>query len=166
MIDFGKIPRLDWAKKQPAPDGDEVALPDGKLVRIRRRQRMLAEASQVLGDLPGEGESLHALMTGRYDLMHLLLVLIERLGVCERMRFATLAFSQRNVTELCQLLDAGKVVTFLFADGATYSLEGSANLRSNSNREQFCLTNDKGLHDWHAAWIDEALAEHGEVHKG
>src|SRR5262249_9575533 len=126
----------------------------------------------------------------------------------EKLRIATLAYSQRNVAELCALLDAGKVkslgllcsqffkdhskadyartacellgrgqrlaasrnhakvVTFLFADGCAYSLEGSANLRSNSNREQFCLVNDRGLHDWHSRWIDEALARHGEVHEG
>jgi hypothetical protein len=40
-------------------------------------------------------------------------------------------------------------------------LEGSANLRTNSNREQFCLLNHPGLHDWHATWIDETVT-HGQ----
>jgi hypothetical protein len=33
--------------------------------------------------------------------------------------------------------------------------EGSANLRTNGNIEQFALFNDAELHDWHAGWIDE-----------
>jgi hypothetical protein len=32
--------------------------------------------------------------------------------------------------------------------------EGSANLRTNGNIEQFALFHDAGLHDGHAAWID------------
>lgn len=40
------------------------------------------------------------------------------------------------------------------------SKEGSANLRTNSNREQFCLTNDAELHDWHSQWIDEQVAKY------
>ena len=42
-----------------------------------------------------------------------------------------------------------------FTDGAKMVFEGSANLRTNGNIEQFALFNDAGLHDWHAAWIDE-----------
>jgi hypothetical protein len=44
------------------------------------------------------------------------------------------------------------------ASGDKLTLEGSANLRTNSNREQFCLIHDPGLHDWHAAWIDSEVA--------
>jgi hypothetical protein len=43
-----------------------------------------------------------------------------------------------------------------FTDGLKLVFEGSANLRTNNNREQFCLVNSAELHDWHAAWIDEA----------
>jgi hypothetical protein len=50
-----------------------------------------------------------------------------------------------------------KVVCVAFADGRRYALEGSANLRTNSNREQFCLVRDARLHDWHAGWIDEEV---------
>ena len=51
-----------------------------------------------------------------------------------------------------------------FGPGGKMVLEGSANLRTNSNREQFCLLNHPGLHDWHALWIDE-LVSHGQVHE-
>jgi hypothetical protein len=52
-----------------------------------------------------------------------------------------------------------KVTCLHFADGAKLVFEGSANLRSNGNIEQFALFNDPALHDWHAAWID---AKHHE----
>src|SRR5439155_7591615 len=47
-----------------------------------------------------------------------------------------------------------KVTCLYFADGVKLVFEGSANLRTNGNIEQFCLINDASLHDWHAAWID------------
>jgi hypothetical protein len=54
-----------------------------------------------------------------------------------------------------------KVVTLAFASGERFSIEGSANLCGNgSGREQFCLINDAGLHDWHSAWIDNLVSHH------
>ena len=52
-----------------------------------------------------------------------------------------------------------KVITLDLVSGAKLALEGSANLRSNGNREQFLLVNDAGLHDWHAAWIDDLVTQ-------
>jgi hypothetical protein len=49
-----------------------------------------------------------------------------------------------------------KVTCLEFTDGLKLVFEGSANARSNGNREQFCLVNSAELHDWHSAWIDEA----------
>jgi hypothetical protein len=163
---------------------------------------MLAEASAVLSVLPEPGEALHALITGRYDLMHLLVVLLERIGPAKAVRIATLSYNGRNLSEMTRLLDDGKtatltllcsaffrdhnkelweetleefrargqraaaarthakVITMHLADGRKVALEGSANLRSNSNREQFALIHDASLHDWHAAWIDELVTQH------
>jgi hypothetical protein len=56
-----------------------------------------------------------------------------------------------------------KVVTLAFTDGMRLSFEGSANLRTNRNMENLCVINDPGLHDWHAAWIDEKVREHATV---
>jgi hypothetical protein len=50
-----------------------------------------------------------------------------------------------------------KVVCMQFADGARLVVEGSPNLRTNGNREQFMLVNDPGLHDWLSAWVDDLL---------
>lgn len=75
-----------------------------------RRRTQLARAADVLPCLPGPGESVHALMTGYFDFMLVLTcVLQSRPETCDHLRIATLAFSQRNVTELCRLLDSGKV---------------------------------------------------------
>jgi hypothetical protein len=53
-----------------------------------------------------------------------------------------------------------KVVTLAFTDGLRLTFEGSANLRTNRNMENLCVVNDPGLHDWHAAWIDQKVREH------
>jgi hypothetical protein len=52
-----------------------------------------------------------------------------------------------------------KVACVEFSDGLKFVFEGSANLRTNKNLEQFTLTNDAALHDWHAAWMDERHRE-------
>jgi hypothetical protein len=54
-----------------------------------------------------------------------------------------------------------KVMALAFASGERFAVEGSANLFSNgSAREQFCLVNDAGIHDFHAAWISEMAARY------
>jgi hypothetical protein len=167
-----------------------------------RRAALLGQAAAALAVLPGPGQTLHALMTGRYDLMHLIAALVTHLGGAEALRIATLSYNGRNLAEMVALLDSGavqsltllcsaffrdhnhelwegtladfrgrgqraaaarshaKVVTLAAADGRRLSLEGSANLRTNSNREQLCLTDDAALHDWHAAWIDQLVTQH------
>jgi hypothetical protein len=49
-----------------------------------RRMARLKEAKDAIPLIPAEGETLHGLMTGSYDLMHLLIVLLDKLGVCEQ----------------------------------------------------------------------------------
>jgi hypothetical protein len=191
-------PRLTFRRQAP-----EQTLPQSHLARAdARRTAALAEAAAVLGVLPRPGESLHALMTGRYDLLDTAAAIMAQVGTVETLRLATLAYSRRNLTELVRLLDTGavrrlvlvcssffrdhngdlwertleefrqrgqraaaarnhcKVITFAFADGTRLALEGSANLRTNSNQEQFALFNDGGLHDFHAAWIDDMVSRH------
>jgi len=169
----------------------------------RRRMACLKEARDALDLIPADGETLHAVMTGTYDLMHLLIVLLDRLGSpCQTMRIATLSLSARNVTEMATLLDAGKVktldllcsdffrkhdaaifaelllelgkrgqrvaaarshckiVTIALEDGRRFTLEGSANLRTNKNQEQFALTQDVMLHRWYAQWIEDMVIKH------
>jgi hypothetical protein len=196
---FANLPRPAFARRA-GPDEKTTA---GTLCRgLARRAAMLREAGAVLTVLPAPGEALHALITGRYDLMHLLVCLLDRLGPARAVRIATLSFNARNLTEMGRILDGpapprltllcsaffrdhnrelwaetlqefrqrgqrcaaarthAKVITLELTSGAKLSLEGSANLRSNSNREQFALVNDAGLHGWHAAWIDDLVSQH------
>jgi hypothetical protein len=188
-------PRLSFALR-PAGDAPHVDR------RTARRTAQLAEAKGALAVLPGPGEAVHCLMTGRYDLMHLLVGIIERLGAVEEMRVATLSYNRRNLAEMVRLLDTGavrkltllcsaffrdhngelwdetleefrdrgqraaaarshaKVATFAFASGRRLTAEGSANLRSNGNREQVLLADGAALHDWHARWVDDLVTAH------
>jgi hypothetical protein len=196
------VPRFRFGK--PAPKAGPGEVPPALSVNdAARRTAMLREARDVLPHLPARGEALHALMTGRYDLMVLLTAILEQLpGPCTHLRIATLSLKLRNSYELLTLIDAGKVgraavlCSEFFRDhnGAIYAslqaelgkrpgghrlaaarshakvvcmemeagdrlvLEGSANLRTNSNIEQFCLLNHAGLHDWHAQWIDDLVS--------
>ena len=169
----------------------------------KRRFASLRAAADAVTFLPEEGEALHAVMSGFYDLMHLLIVLLERFGSpCAAMRIATLSLSRRNVQEMTALLDSGsiarldlltsdffrkhdddifaelvtefaqrgqrvaaarshaKVVTLFMDDGRRYVLEGSANLRTNRNLEQFALTRDPALHGFYDEWIDSLVTQH------
>jgi hypothetical protein len=195
---FGAAPRVSFGQ---LPAGAGLPTPHADRAHARRTAQ-LAEAADALTVLPGPGETVHALMTGRYDLMQVLVCLVERLGVVEAMRIATLAYSARNLAEMARLLDSGaarrltllcssffrdhngdlwektleefrsrgqraaaarshaKVVTFAFASGRRLTLEGSANLRSNGNREQLLLADGAELHDWHSTWIDALVTAH------
>jgi hypothetical protein len=55
-----------------------------------------------------------------------------------------------------------KVVCFDLGPDDAIILEGSANLRTNKNREQLAVFRDRQLHDWHAAWIDELVKADGQ----
>jgi hypothetical protein len=215
-IDFSALARpVRFDTPPPASTGQPEADNAGGTTRARagfltranrRRMACLQEARDALPLVPGEGETLHAVMAGTYDLMHLLITLLDRLGsVCTQLRIATLSLSARNVTEMATLLDTGKVlhldllcsdffrkhdkeifsemlqeltsrgqrvaaarshckiVTLALADGRRFTLEGSANLRTNKNQEQFALTQDAGLQGWYDTWIDGMVSKH-EIH--
>ena len=173
-------------------------------VRInKRRMASIAAAADVVRHIPAEGEAFHGLMTGYYDLMHLLIALLARLASpCLHLRISTLCLSARNVQELATLLDTdavrtasllvsgffrrqekeifaelllemntrnapigaapchAKIITLHLEDGRKFTLEGSANLRTNRSIEQFTLIHHAGLHDHYAAWIDDMVGKH------
>jgi hypothetical protein len=102
---FGAAPRVSFGLR-PAGAG----LPAPHVDRgTARRTAQLAQAADALAVLPGTGETVHALMTGRYDLMHLLVCLIERFGPVDLLRIATLSYNGRNLAEMVRLLDSGAV---------------------------------------------------------
>jgi hypothetical protein len=205
----------DFRTIQPVPFGSMVRALDQKQVETtqgrrafmarthRRRFACLQAAADALDILPQEGETLHAVMTGLYDLMHLLIVLLDRLGSpCNTLRIATLSLSRRNVQEMVALFDSGKVrqldlltsdffrkhdddifaelvkefhergqrvaaarshckiVAVSLDDGRRYVLEGSANLRTNRNLEQFTLSRDQELHQHYDTWLEGMVSKH------
>lgn len=170
----------------------------------KRRLAGIKRAAEVLTVLPEEGESLHGILLGYFDLCSLLLAMLDKVGSpCSRLRIATLSFSKRNVAELAVLLDAGtvrrldlltsdfqrehdseilefalqelrvkrgqrlaaarshcKIVSLALDDGRRYVIEGSANLRTSRNAEQFSMSRDDGLHDFYASWFDGMVSAH------
>jgi hypothetical protein len=166
-----------------------------------RRAAMLAAAADALAVLPGEGQSVHCVMTGRYDLMHVVSLLLAA-RPADHARLATLSYNGRNLDEMLAIADAGhartltllcsaffrdhnkalfaetlaafrargwrcaaarshaKIVCVSHTDGTATIMEGSANLRTNGNREQLTLFADRTLHDFHAGWIDALVSRH------
>jgi hypothetical protein len=207
VTDFSRIRPVRFDPYAGA-DGPEGLIRGGLRTRSSRRRLVcLREAADALDHLPAEGETLHGLMTGTYDLMHLLVALLDALGSpCETMRVSTLSLSARNVAEMAALLDSGKVkrldllcsdffrkhdkaifagllqefasrgqrvaaarshckvVTLALEDGRRYALEGSANLRTNHNVEQFALARDPELFAWYDGWLDAMMTKY-EVHE-
>ena len=52
-----------------------------------------------------------------------------------------------------------KVVCYDLGPGDGLVFEGSANLRTNRNREQLTIIRDRETHDWHATWIDRLVSD-------
>jgi hypothetical protein len=75
-----------------------------------RRMLMFKEAKELLCALPQPGTAVHAICSGRYDLMLLVVALLDLHPVpCRRLRIATLCYNQRNAVEMLSLLESGKV---------------------------------------------------------
>ncbi|MDB5312180.1 MAG: hypothetical protein JWO38_6382 [Gemmataceae bacterium] len=54
-----------------------------------------------------------------------------------------------------------KIALFDLGPGDGLVFEGSANLRTNGNREQLTVIRDRAVHDWHAGWIDSLVVADG-----
>jgi hypothetical protein len=52
------------------------------------------------------------------------------------------------------MLQHAKVLCVALTDGRHYVVESSANLRSRASLEQIMLVADKGLYEFHSAWMD------------
>ena len=48
-------------------------------------------------------------------------------------------------------------VILIKTEKAAIVIEGSANFTANPRLEQYCLSNDQGLYDFHRAWMEEML---------
>jgi len=59
----------------------------------------------------------------------------------------------------CATRSHAKVIAARFTDGRCFVIESSANLRTCRNLEQFAITQDRGLFDFHREWM-ESVHEH------
>jgi hypothetical protein len=57
-----------------------------------------------------------------------------------------------------------KVVCFDLGMNDALVFEGSANLRTNKNREQLTVFRDRELHDFHSRWIDSLVSAEDGLH--
>src|SRR5206468_6478537 len=53
-----------------------------------------------------------------------------------------------------------KIITLALEDGRRYVIEGSANLRTSRNMEQFALSQDAALHGFYDGWLSEMVTKH------
>lgn len=54
-----------------------------------------------------------------------------------------------------------KIILMEMSDGACFTIEGSGNLRSCQSIEQFVMTNDRALYEFHNGWIEDYIVSCG-----
>ena len=84
--------------------------PDG-IERVYRSVTA-ATAAETLGEIPGENRAIHLVINGRFalwDFVGAILILAGEPVTIEQLHLATLGFSKKNIAQLADLLDAGKV---------------------------------------------------------
>jgi hypothetical protein len=59
----------------------------------------------------------------------------------------------------CATRSHAKIIAAAFDDGRHFVIESSANLRSCRNLEQFAISHDAGLFDFHRTWMEEVYRE-------
>jgi hypothetical protein len=116
-MDFTGIGKPDWRFVFEKVGQDAGPASRASFRAIARRTGQLKEAKDILGALPGDGESVHCIISGRFDFMLCIVAILEdqkARGPC-KLTIATLSYNSRNVSELTALIDAGLVgeLTFL-----------------------------------------------------
>jgi hypothetical protein len=104
--------RTPFSRPPADDDGEDdgQGLPTPTRIKLAaRRAAGIAEAKAVLEQLPGPGESLHAVCTARLDLTDVIGALLEKLGRCERAAVATLGYNRKNLKAMLAWLDAGAI---------------------------------------------------------
>lgn len=220
-LDTGQLDAIDLTELEmpwddnPDVSGTEVDMSAGlpadlgffRTASIRTHEDLRArpEAVRHLPRLPVQGESYHAIISGRYALWDLVPAILEKIApqTIDELHVATLSFSKANAAEIIQLLDGGrvkkmgllvshyfkgtnrdiydslvphmiergqkvmamrthaKVILIRTSEGQKYTIESSANARSCKNVEQFCMTHDGDLYEFHRNWIDELIEGKG-----
>jgi hypothetical protein len=74
--------------------------------------------------------------------------------------YAIIDVGLRRRGQQCQAArNHAKIILFAMADGRRLIIESSANLRSCRNVEQFCMTADADLYEFHRQWIERMVID-------
>jgi hypothetical protein len=102
--------KIRFGSRPVGEDDEGQDLPRPHMLKLQaRRAAGIREAADILDQLPGPGESLHAVMTARLDMSDILNALLGKIGRCERARIATLGYNRRNFRTMLSWLDAGAI---------------------------------------------------------
>lgn len=100
----------------------------------QRRAASIRRAHEAIPLLPAEGEALHLLVLGFFDLSALLTAVLERVGSpCLTLRCSSLSLSEKVVRDLVDLIDRGLVrsldvlVSDYFASNCRKQTQDTAN---------------------------------------
>lgn len=75
-----------------------------------RDARQAKTAAEAIGELPGPGEAVHIVISGRYSLWDCVPAVLDAgTRTIERLHVATLGFSRRNVEAMGRFLDSGMI---------------------------------------------------------
>lgn len=66
---------------------------------------------------------------------------------------------EKRGQKIAAMRNHAKIILMRTSRGDEITIEGSANLRSCRNVEQFCMTNDAGLLAFHARWMSQVFGE-------
>jgi hypothetical protein len=103
--------KLPFGRPTAAEDDDNgEGLPTPARIKLAaRRAAGIAEAKAILEQVPGAGESVHAVCTARMDLSDIISALLGKVGTCDRLLIATLGYNARNLRTMLGWLDSGAV---------------------------------------------------------
>lgn len=133
---FGGVSPFAPSKPAAAQGAVVATQRPGKLIKTGTRHLVkLQAAREATAVLPqAEGESVHWLLLGFFDPIHLITACLDRYGACKQLRLATLSLSKRNVDLFCGLLD-NDVVERLGVLTSTFQYRMDADIFDHLHRE-------------------------------
>jgi len=99
----------DQLRRLPHLKGDQQ-----HVIRHVRRDfrdvRKMTDAAEAINHIPWADEAIHLAVSGRFALWHIVPAVLKLSGVrIDELIIATLGFSKRNISALCEMLDDGQI---------------------------------------------------------
>lgn len=70
----------------------------------------MTDAAEAIDHIPWADEAIHLAVSGRFALWHIVPAVLKLSGMrIDELIIATLGFSKRNISALCEMLDAGQI---------------------------------------------------------